>query len=150
MQVDSITALDRAFELAARLGELMQATLTERGLTPARAEVLLVLRLHGRPMLQRELSHSLRCTPRHVTALIDVLESGGWVARGRHPTDRRATLVALTDQGSGAAERMDTERRAAAHSLLGDLPATALAGFVIVVDHLLGQLDAPHLPPAEA
>jgi DNA-binding MarR family transcriptional regulator len=146
MPPDPATVLDKAFEFASRLGELMHATLAERGLTPARAEVLLVLHHHGEPMFQRELSQALHCTPRHVTALVDILEAHGWVTRGPHPTDRRATLVALTEQGTAAADRMDTERRRAAHQLLGQLPAADLAGFVAVADHVLRHIDAAHSP----
>lgn len=142
MHPDPVAVLDKLFELAGHLGELMQTTLTERGLTTARAEALLVLHHHGRPMVQRELSQALRCTPRHVTALVDILETHGWVTRGPHPTDRRATLVALTEQGTTAADRMNTERHDAAHALLAHLPAADLAGFVAVADHVLGHIDA--------
>lgn len=149
MQPDPVTVLDKLFELAGHLGELMQTTLTERGLTAARAEVLLVLH-HGRPMVQRELSQALQCTPRHVTALVDVLEAGGWVTRGPHPTDRRATLVSLTEKGATAATRMDTERHDSAIALLGHLPAADLTGFLAVADHVLGQLDARQAPVLSA
>lgn len=152
-----MTALDRVFELAARVGELMTIALTERGLTTARAEVLHVLHRRaeetaGQGMVQRELSQALRCSPRHVTALVDALEAGGWVARRRHPTDRRATLVTLTDHGVIEAARMDRERRDAARALFGDLPETDLASFVAVADHVLAQLTPPCGPdtgPAE-
>lgn len=145
MQPDLVATFDKVFELASRVGEVMHATLTDRGLTPARAEVLLVLHHHGATMVQRELSQALRCTPRHVTALIDVLEGNGWVTRGAHPTDRRATLVGLTEQGAAAAERMDGERRDAAHALFGGLPAADLAGFVAVADHVLRHFGAPEV-----
>lgn len=65
------------------------------------------------------------------------------LSRGAHPTDRRATLVGLTVQGATAAERMDGERRAAAHALFGDLPAADLACFVAVTDHVLRHFGAP-------
>lgn len=146
MSSDPVVVLDKLFELTDRLGEVMQTTLTERGLTTARAEVLLVLAQYGRPMVQRELSQALRCTPRHVTALIDVLEADDWVTRGPHPTDRRATLVALTERGATAADRMNTERHDSAHALLGPLPAADLAGFVAVADHVLGHLTASPAP----
>jgi DNA-binding MarR family transcriptional regulator len=146
MGTDPVAALDKAFELATRIGDVMQTTLTERGLTPARAEVLLVLHQHGRPMVQRELSQALECTPRHVTALVDALEANGWVTRGPHPTDRRATLVALTEQGAGAADWIATQRRDAAHALLGNLNAADLAGFVTVADHLLRHIGAETSP----
>lgn len=37
--------------------------------------------------------------PRNVTGLLDALTDKGYVARQPHPTDRRATLVSLTDHG---------------------------------------------------
>lgn len=143
MQPEPVAVLDKVFELADHVGKLMQASLTERGLTTARAEVLLVLHHHDRPLVQRELSQALHCTPRHVTALVDALEDGGWVTRGPHPTDRRATLITLTDRGAAGAERMDTERRDAAHALFGRLAGADLAGFLRVADHLLNTLPAP-------
>lgn len=146
MSADPVAVLDKLFELTDRLGALMQTTLTERGLTTARAEVLLVLAQHGRPMVQRELSQALRCTPRHVTALVDILETDDWVTRSPHPTDRRATLVTLTDRGTAAADRMNTERHDSAHALLGHLPPADLAGFLAVADHVLAHLAAGPTP----
>lgn len=143
MHPDPVVVLDKVFELADRVGDLMQASLTERGLTTARAEVLLVLHHHDEPLVQRELSQALHCTPRHVTALVDALEDGGWVTRGPHPTDRRATLITLTDRGATAAGRMDAERHEAAHALFGQIAGSDLAGFVHVADHLLHNLTRP-------
>lgn len=142
MSPDPVVALDKIFELADRVGDLMRATLDRRGLTPARAEALLVLHRQGRPVRQRELSDVLRCTPRHVTALVDALEERGWVSRDPHPTDRRATLVSLSDQGIAAADRMATERHDAAHALLGGLPGDQIAGFLAVADRVLSGLDS--------
>jgi len=143
---DAVTAFDKVFELAAVVGEVMHEALAERGLTPARAEVLFALHQRG-AMVQRELSEVLCCTPRHVTALIDALESQGWVTRGPHPTDRRATLVTLTEKGTAAAARMVIERQDAAQTLFGGLPATQLAGFVAVADHVLQRFgNAPAAP----
>lgn len=133
-----MTALDRVFALATLVSEAIRETLSERGLTPARAEVLVVLNQHG-ALVQRQLSQELHCTPRHVTALIDTLENQGWVTRSPHPTDRRATLVSLTPRGTAAATRMQRERQQTAQQLFGDLPATDLAGFVAVADHVLRQ-----------
>ncbi|MQA14049.1 MAG: MarR family transcriptional regulator [Pseudonocardiaceae bacterium] len=150
MKPDPVTVLDKTFELASVLGDLMQTTLTERGLTTARAELLLVLHHHGQPMVQRALSQAVHCTPRHITTLVDVLETDGWVARGPHPTDRRATLVTLTAQGRAAADRMHTERHDAAHTLLGHLPAPDLAGFLTVADHVLRHIETSRSPTRQS
>ena len=92
-------------------------------------------------MMQRQISESLRCTPRYVTALIDALEADGLVRRGPHPTDRRATLVSLTRRGSAAAARMVAERQQAAGWLLGDIRPEELASFVTVANHVLGRIS---------
>lgn len=136
-----VTALDTLFELAARLGELMYQDLGERGLSPARAEAMMVLH-QGGPMVQRRLSESLRCTPRHVTTLVDALEAEGWVERRPHPTDRRATLVVLTDEGATEATRMDAGRHEAARALFGDASRADLATFVAVANRVLQRIGA--------
>ncbi len=147
MRVDELRAFDKLFELAARLSDLMAHTLAERGLTSARAEALLVLHQRG-PMVQRELSQALRCTPRHVTTLVDVLEAQGLVERGPHPTDRRATLVTPTRRGAAAAARMDAARRQAAAALFGEVAAGNLAAFIAVTDQVLDLLGQASPTPA--
>ena len=150
-EISAERALDKIFELALRLTDVMQRGLGERGLSASRAEVLLVLD-HGGPMVQRQISESLRCTPRYVTALIDALEAEGLVKRGPHPTDRRATLVSLTRRGSAAAARMVDERQQAARWLLGDIPREDLAAFVAIADQVLERIGAavPPVPGQEA
>lgn len=149
---DELTALDKAFELAAQLAVVMGKALAERGLTTARAEVLYVLHNQG-PLVQRQLSDVLRCTPRHVTTLVDTLQAADLVHRTPHPTDRRATLVALTDHGQDIATQLDQARRHAAHAVLGDAPTAQLRGFITIADRILshiglGNSDNPEAAPS--
>jgi DNA-binding MarR family transcriptional regulator len=140
-------ALMRLFELTVRLGEEMEKGLVERGLTRARAAVIWQLHQWG-PVTQRALSQALRVSPRNVTGLLDALEAGGYVSRGRHPTDRRATLVSLTEQGAAAAARLHADYEMGARVLLGDVPPADLTAFVSVVDHVLDRLrGATSTPP---
>jgi DNA-binding MarR family transcriptional regulator len=132
----ALAALDKAFELAGRLGEQMGRTLAARGLSPARAEVIVTLSRSG-PIHQRALSEALRCSARHVTTLVDALEAMGLVERRADPADRRAVRVTLTEAGEAAAARMDGERRAAARRLLAGVPPAELAAFVAVADRFL-------------
>jgi DNA-binding MarR family transcriptional regulator len=145
----SLMAFDRVFELTARLGDLMERDLGARGLNTSRAEVLFVLHERG-PQVQRELSQALRCTPRYVTGLVDVLEAQGWVARSPHPTDRRATLVSLTERGTAAAARMHAERQASAAALFGDVAEDDLETFVAVLDRVLDRIGRPPPSPPQA
>ena len=133
-------AFERLFELAARLGDQMSRGLTERGLTMARAEVLWHLHHHG-PVTQRELSQALRCTPRNVTGLLDALQAAGLAARGAHPTDRRATLVTLTDSGAAIAADWHAQYQQAAARLFGGVSDADLTTFVTVLDRVLGRLE---------
>jgi DNA-binding MarR family transcriptional regulator len=134
-------AMDRLFDLAVVLGDLMNRRLAEHGLTPARAEVVWLLHLGG-PSTQRELSQALKCTPRNVTGLVDVLETAGFVARSPHPTDRRATVVSLTPRGTTLVTDWHRDRDHGTAHLLGDTSAAELTTFVTVLDRFLGNLRA--------
>jgi DNA-binding MarR family transcriptional regulator len=93
-------------------------------------------------MTQRQhvLSQALRCTPRNVTDLVDALEAAGLVSRGPHPTDRRATLVSLTEAGDAAAARMQADYQNLARALFFDLSGADLTTFASVIDQTLSRL----------
>jgi DNA-binding MarR family transcriptional regulator len=132
-------ALSRLFEFTVLMSEAMERDLSKRGLTRARATVISHLHHRG-PMRQRELAEALRVTPRNVTGLLDALEATGFVARSPHPTDRRATLVTLTAQGTtvGAAMAADEDHLAA--FLFADVRESQLIGFLATLDRLVGRL----------
>jgi DNA-binding MarR family transcriptional regulator len=137
--VDVRVAVERLFELAVLLGDAMERGLAKRGLTLARAELLWQLRRRG-PRTQRELSEDLRCTPRNVTGLVDALEVGALVERRPHPTDRRATLVTLTESGRDMATTMDAGYQATASNLFDGFGPDDLIAFVANMDRVLGRL----------
>jgi DNA-binding MarR family transcriptional regulator len=56
----------------------------------------------GGPAIMRDLGTRLGVTPRNMTAIVDSLEEANLVVRRAHPTDRRATLVALAPGGARA------------------------------------------------
>ena len=51
-----------------------------------------------------ELAHRAHITPQAMGELVDDLEDLGYVIRQPDPTDRRAKLIVLTDQGRAAVE----------------------------------------------
>lgn len=59
----------------------------------------------------REISERLRIAPRSATEVIDGLEQRGLVRRVAHPSDRRATLVIITDAGRGLHHELREERQ---------------------------------------
>jgi len=50
----------------------------------------------------------LQLHPTSVTNIVDRLQADGLVLRTPHPTDRRATLVEITDAGTALLERATT------------------------------------------
>lgn len=93
----AITSLMRAHQIAlARV----EAVLKPHGITFARYEVLMLLWFSSRGSLpMRVIGSRLQVHPTSVTNAVDRLEEAGLVRREPHPTDRRATLVAITDAG---------------------------------------------------
>jgi DNA-binding MarR family transcriptional regulator len=136
---ESAIILERLFELGAVLTASMQAGLAERGLTPARAELLWQLQRQPK-RTQRELSQLLRCTPRNVTDLVDTLEASGLVAREAHPADRRATIVTLTRRGKSEVARMQAGSQALASSLFAGLSTAEMGTFEAVLDVISTRL----------
>lgn len=79
----------------------------ELGLTPAQVGVLRILR--NRPGLsQRGLAEVLGSAPSRIVALIDGLQTAGFVQRRRSTTDRRNHELVLTDDGASVLHQVRT------------------------------------------
>jgi DNA-binding MarR family transcriptional regulator len=140
--------LEHLFEVAVLLVDSMEGGLREQGLTRARAELIWRLLQQG-PMTQQALSQALRCTPRNVTGLVDALQAAGLVTREAHPTDRRATLVRLTEQGLSAAATWQGHYHQLATQLFSDLAAADLSHLVTSLENVLAYLrEGASAPPA--
>jgi DNA-binding MarR family transcriptional regulator len=135
--------MDQLFDLAVVLGGAMNNRLAEHGLTPARAEVLWVLHRTG-PRTQRELSQTLKCTPRNVTGLVDALEGGGFVERTAHPSDRRAIVVRLSESGRSLIAHWGADREHGTAQVFGGIPIDDVAVFNAVLDQVLTRLRAAY------
>ncbi|MFI7741564.1 MarR family winged helix-turn-helix transcriptional regulator [Kocuria rhizosphaericola] len=59
----------------------------------------------------KDLADALRIAPRSATEVVDLLEQKGLVERVPDPSDRRATLVALTPRGTALRGRVREDRR---------------------------------------
>jgi DNA-binding MarR family transcriptional regulator len=68
-----------------------------------------------------DISDVLGVTRRNITALVDALEEEGLVRRMPHPTDRRATIIELTEKGAETTEGMYHGHRAGVATLFTDL-----------------------------
>jgi len=90
--------LYRAAEMSHSLANEM---LAEMGLSARQAGILTMV-TELEPMTQKALAGALRIDRTTMVALLDDLEDKGYVARQRHPRDRRAFLVQPTGPGRAA------------------------------------------------
>ena len=98
----------------------VRSRLRDRGMTYARMRLLGALHCKG-PQIMSSISDELGVTRRNVTALVDALEEEGLVRRKPHPTDRRATVIEMTDLGERRMDRVYDEHRAAVAELFAGL-----------------------------
>ncbi|WP_219417890.1 MarR family winged helix-turn-helix transcriptional regulator [Pseudonocardia nigra] len=83
----------------------VDGALRPHGLTFARYEALVLLTFSRTGRLpMRVMGERLQLHPTSVTNIVDRLQADGLVRRTPHPTDRRATLVEITEAGSAVLE----------------------------------------------
>ena len=70
---------------------------------------LLVLKVAGRPLSQREMGERLLVDKSDLTGLVDRMEKAGLVERRAVEGDRRRNAVALTDAGRAALARTESD-----------------------------------------
>ena len=123
-----------------RAQQIMQARVTEVlrpfDLTFARYELLMLLLFSRRgSMPVKKASERLQVHPTSVTNAVDRLEQAHLVVRTPHPTDGRATLVQLTEDGRLTALKATEQLNAQVFSQPG-LPARRVATLVSVLTDL--------------
>jgi DNA-binding MarR family transcriptional regulator len=103
----AVTSLMRAQQIvSARVEEVLRPY----GLTFARYEVLMLLVLSRRGTLpMARIGQRLQVHPASVTNAVDRLEGQAFVRRTPHPTDRRTTLVEISDAGRAVAAKATDE-----------------------------------------
>lgn len=113
---------DDFFAVAKLLRAHANTTLREQGFTLARGKLLSILERNG-PTRVSALAQKLDITARSVTEAVDALERDGLVQRQPDPGDRRAVLVALTEQGAQVIQAAAQPRLDAMNRTFGALSA---------------------------
>jgi DNA-binding MarR family transcriptional regulator len=132
------TLAEAFWAVARRLRHLTHETVAPLGVTPAQARAVNVLTRQGSMRLS-DLALHLRIAARSATDVVDALEGLGLATRTPDPSDRRATLIALTSTGKDVAEALHTARlqeTKAFFSTLDEADRQALAS-------ILGRLRQP-------
>jgi MarR family transcriptional regulator for hemolysin len=121
-------------ELTARLAEI--------GLTP-RARCVLSSAL-GTELTQTEIADMISIDKTTMVVTMDALESAGYAERRPSPTDRRARVVVVTEQGRAIVAKADDVYRDVVGSVLGSLPDDEREGMVNGLTRLVeGRLSTP-------
>ncbi len=94
------SVLSSLLEASDTINKFMSAYLNDFGLTASKFNTLQALKEEpARTVTQNELGTKLTVTGASITGVLDRLERDRLVARETHPTDRRANLVRLTNEG---------------------------------------------------
>jgi len=117
------------------------------GVTYPRMRLIGALRMSEGPQIMSDLGHQLGVTPRNVTKLVDALEEEGLVRRRPHPTDRRATVVELTEKGAGTAAGVFEEHLAAVGTLFEGLGEDDRRELLRILDLLEAELRRKGIQP---
>lgn len=105
--------LDEPAELLDLLHTLMHALRRESvadDIAPGQCRFLRTLQRAGGAARPGELATALGLAPRSVTTKVDLAEADGLVQRRHDPSDRRATVVALTDRGTEVLAQVAADR----------------------------------------
>ncbi len=130
--------LSEAFwSVASRLREISKETLAPWDITPGQLRALRVLKRHGQMRLS-ELSEHLHIAPRSTTEVVDALEARDLIQRRPDPSDRRATLVELTEHGASVLDAIRAARGTDAEQFFGRLSPADRAHLARILRLLAG------------
>lgn len=142
MDFEQADALNQAIRLLSlRHRARAAALLAPLGLHPGQEALLLELTRTG-PMIQAQLSEALGCEPPSVTLMARKLEASGHIRRKPAPSDKRASIVELTDSGKALAHQVKQLWCALAEETVAGLPAETVAELPGILQTLTGNVDA--------
>lgn len=138
----TMAATTSVFRVQQILQQAVDAALRPHELTFARYEALVLLSFSRHGALPMSLmGQRLQLHPTSVTNIVDRLEGAALVRRTPHPTDKRTTLVEITDAGRRRCEEATAAVTGADFGLtgLGRDEARTLFGLLAKVRHAAGD-----------
>jgi DNA-binding MarR family transcriptional regulator len=128
-------------------GHFVQSGLTD--ITPAQANALMVLFEAREAMTARRLAEALSLSEVTVGRFLRALESRGWVARERDPSDSRAILVSPTPKARESLPRFIDVTNALMDQAFAGLPDARLAVLLDGIRHVRENLDPQADTPSD-
>jgi DNA-binding MarR family transcriptional regulator len=108
VDVDQWGPAQLVMTLAGHIRRSRLAALEPFGLAPHQARAFMIVGRHSRrgDLRPSDLARRLEIAPRSVTEVLDALQDKGLIARRPSATDRRATVLTLTESGRELFARM--------------------------------------------
>ena len=134
----------RIVRLASRFQQAYSDTFGPLGLNDGDYGVLAPLRRAGAPheLTPTELARHRMMTSGGMTAALDRLERKGFVTRVPNPSDRRGSLVRLTDEGRDVIDEAMTQHVLTEQRLVAGLDEHEQAQLRVLLRKLLHAVDA--------
>lgn len=144
LDVSPMGVIGRMGRLVKHLERAIGETFSEFGLTIGEFDVLATLRRAGYPyqLSPTALFNTLMVTSGTMTHRIDQLERAELVKRIPDPSDRRGTLIELTDQGFDRIEKAVEAHVANEHQILSVLKPSEREALTVLLRKLLLSLEA--------
>lgn len=144
-QADALNEVIRA--VGVRHRALAIAALAPFGIHPGHKLLLFELDAAG-PSTQAQLAAATGFEPPTITLSIRQLDDAGLVIRRPSPTDRRATLVELSDKGRALLPELKAAWRRLAEQTVAGFRSLPLDELTDILADLAASLDASHDPAA--
>jgi len=145
---DRIETVRRFNRFYTRLIGLLQEGLLESPFTLAEARVIYEL-AHHECTTATQLSTELGLDPGYLSRILQGFEKRGLVHKERDETDRRQSLLSLTDRGQQAFVKLNSASRAEVAGILDELSETnqdRLVHAMLTIQELLGDQPEPRVP----
>ena len=104
-----------------------------------RERVLNVIGSYENGVRQKVLTEELRINPSSVSEMISKLENDGYVKRTVDPTDKRATLISLTELGEARAAELQDEKNEKLDKAFGNLTDDEKEQLIALLEKLTAE-----------
>lgn len=141
--VAPIAVAGRVTRIAALLDARAEAALAADGLSRGEFDVLCALRRAGRPLRASEVSTITAASGAALTKRADALVQAGLVERSVPSRDRRGVLLALTDAGRAAVDRLMPAHLAREAEALADLEPAEVETLASLLSRVLLRVERP-------
>lgn len=109
----------------------------------SREHILTMIDEHEEGIRQKDIASALGINPSSMSELIGKLENDGYVARTVDPSDKRATLITLTELGQARAAEVEDEKNAGFQQLFCRLTQDEKETLYNLINKMTGSQSFP-------